>query len=122
MRTDKLNPRSAEANAQIVADIRAHGWDHRYALSVAPSALKCCKQCAFRAGSEERTGDPWNWVRLSEHWGDGETFLCHEGIPGHRCEVPGTPLRVCTGRTAIGDKETVHLCFPLHTEEEKHAG
>jgi hypothetical protein len=65
---------------------------------------KCCGKCAFRAGSPERA-DPYAWLNLAQGLAEGRgVFLCHESVPGHRQQVPGTDLRVCAGFHALNDK------------------
>jgi hypothetical protein len=68
----------------------------------APAEMKCCRKCAFRVGSQERS-DPYGWMQLVEGWReDGDAFLCHESIPGHPGEcIDGRPRhRRCAGWAA----------------------
>lgn len=62
---------------------------------------KCCRDCAFRHGSRERS-DPWAWMRYVEAWTNGGRFICHESVLGHPLEVrDGSPRnRLCAGWAA----------------------
>jgi len=59
------------------------------ALPSAPErrSSKCCGKCAFKAGSPE-TEDGYGWAYKVDAWRNGgDTFFCHESIPGHEQEV-----------------------------------
>ena len=59
---------------------------------------KCCRKCAFRPGSPERS-DPYAWMHLREGWDEGLSFVCHESVPGHRQEIADDRprMRICAG-------------------------
>jgi hypothetical protein len=81
---------------------------------------KCCSKCAFRYGSPERS-DPYGWMRLVEGWMDGETFLCHEGIPGHSGQKVGAPIQICAGRLAA-NKMTPDALYRLAQFDRSQRG
>lgn len=63
---------------------------------------KCCKKCAYRHGSPERTDD-WGWLFLHEGHAEATVpFYCHESAPGHYQEVKDNRprWRVCAGYAA----------------------
>lgn len=103
------------------ASIKIDGVDlsHAALSQKLPTNTKCCKGCAFRVGSPERS-DPWKWGDLCDAFSLGGAFLCHEGIPGHQQAVEGRPLALCAGRAALegaGFRTMLNLAHVnVHTE------
>lgn len=72
-----------------------------------PCNTKCCKKCAFRVGSPERSQGSMGYLHAFMGWWEGrdgkpDPFYCHEGVPGHDQEVRDEQprYRLCAGWNA----------------------
>lgn len=74
---------------------------------------KCCGKCAFRKGSQERD-DGYLWAQMAEAFKDGDTFFCHESIPGHHQEEPDGPRwQTCAGYEAHKATNFANIMRPV---------